>query len=158
KSIRGPPRRHRPWRRDRLGSSSLSGRWRRLFRTIGKPPARVNGAECPAARLSGVARRNSVLCAALFAATAGYIDAVCYFLLGASFGAGTSGAFAANMTGNLVEVGINAAQGYWARALWLGAILVAYLVGVAAARAVLWAGGSSRLLVLIEAGLIALAA
>ena len=80
------------------------------------------------------------------------------FLLGASFGSGMTGAFAANMTGNLVELGIAAAQGYWARVGWLGAILAAYLVGIAAARAVLWAGGSARLLLLIEAGLIALAA
>lgn len=95
---------------------------------------------------------------ALFAGAAGYVDAICYFLLGAPFAAGTSGAFAANMTGNLVEVGIDAAQGRWPRAGWLGAILFAFFLGAAAARAVLWAGGSSRLLLLIEAGLIALAA
>ena len=99
-----------------------------------------------------------VLRAALFAGTAGYVDAICFFMLGASFGSGMTGAFAANMTGNLVELGIAAAQGYWARVGWLGAIMAAYLVGIAAARAVLWAGGSARLLLLIEAGLIALAA
>lgn len=99
-----------------------------------------------------------MLSAALLAGTAGYVDAICFFLLGATLGGGTSGAFAANMTGNLVEAGITAAQGYWARVLWLGAILAAYLAGIVAARAVLWAGGSSRLLLLSEAALIALAA
>lgn len=99
-----------------------------------------------------------MLGAALLAGTAGYVDAICFFLLAATLGGGTSGAFAANMTGNLVEIGITAAQGYWVRVLWLGAILAAYLAGIAAARAISWAGGSSRLLLLSEAGLIALAA
>lgn len=96
-----------------------------------------------------------MLRAALFAGVAGYIDAICYFLLGASFGADMTGAFAANMTGNLVELGINAAQGFGARVLWLGAVLASFFIGVAAARAVLAIGGSSRLLLLIEAALIA---
>jgi len=99
-----------------------------------------------------------VLRAALFAGTAGYVDAICFFMLGASFGSGMTGAFAANMTGNLVELGIGAAQGYWARVGWLGAIMLAYLLGIVAARAVLWAGSSARVLLLIEARLIALAA
>jgi uncharacterized membrane protein YoaK (UPF0700 family) len=96
-----------------------------------------------------------VVRAALFAGVAGYIDAICYFLLGASFGADMTGAFAANMTGNLVELGINAAQGYWARVLWLGAVLASFFIGVVAARAVLAIGGSSRRLLLIQAALIA---
>ena len=95
---------------------------------------------------------------ALLSGAAGYIDAICFFLLGAALGGGTTGAFAANMTGNLIEFGINAAQGYWGRVLWLGAIMAAYLGGIMAARAVLSGGGSSRLLLLSEAGLIALAA
>src|SRR5947207_15133534 len=41
--------------------------------------------------------------AALLAGIAGYVDAICYLRLG--------GAFAANMTGNLVEVGLAAARG-----------------------------------------------
>lgn len=102
--------------------------------------------------------RLIVLWAALFAGVAGYVDAICYFLLGASFGAEMTGAFAANMTGNLVEIGINAAQGYWMRSLWLGAVLASFFIGGATARAVLAAGGSSRLLLLIESGLIAAAA
>ena len=99
-----------------------------------------------------------VLRAALFAGTAGYVDAICFFMLGASFGSGMTGAFAANMTGNLVELGIGAAQGYWARVGWRGAIMVAYLPRNCrrARRPVGGKLGSVRLL--IEAGLIALAA
>lgn len=91
-----------------------------------------------------------MLSAALFAGTAGYIDAICYLLLGR--------AFAANMTGNLVELGMRGAQGDWVRAGWLAAVLAAFFVAVPLARLVVAAHGSSRLLLLIEAGLIALAA
>ena len=91
-----------------------------------------------------------VLWAALLAAIAGYVDALCYLLLGE--------AFAANMTGNLIEVGMNAAQGREARAVWLAAVLAAFFLGVLLARLVLNTAGSSRLLLLIEAGLILLAA
>ncbi|MGD9614489.1 MAG: YoaK family protein [Alphaproteobacteria bacterium] len=91
-----------------------------------------------------------VLWAALLAGIAGYVDAICYLLLGQSF--------AANMTGNLIEVGMTAAQGQERRAAWLVAVLMAFFVGVLLARLVVKASGSSRLLLLIEAGLILLAA
>jgi uncharacterized membrane protein YoaK (UPF0700 family) len=91
-----------------------------------------------------------VLWAALFAGTAGYVDAICYLRLGH--------AFAANMTGNLVEVGIKAAQGEWWRAGWLAVVLVSFFIAVLLARLVATARPSSRLLLLIEAALIAVAA
>jgi uncharacterized membrane protein YoaK (UPF0700 family) len=91
-----------------------------------------------------------MLSAALLAGTAGYVDAICYLLLGR--------AFAANMTGNLVELGMRAAEGEWMRAGWLGAVLAAFSVAVPVARLIAAAHGSSRLLLAIEAGLIALAA
>lgn len=91
-----------------------------------------------------------MLGAALLAGSAGFIDAICYLMLGR--------AFAANMTGNLVEAGIRAAQGDGARAGWLAALLAAFFIGVVMARLVLAAGGSTRLLLLAEAGMIALAA
>jgi uncharacterized membrane protein YoaK (UPF0700 family) len=99
-----------------------------------------------------------MLRAALFAGIAGYIDAICFLLLRGPFASGLGGAFAANMTGNLVDVGISAEQGDWVRAGWLGGLLLGFFVGVAAARLVLLVGGTSRLLLAIEAGLIALAA
>ena len=49
-----------------------------------------------------------MLWAALLAGIAGYFDAICFLRLG--------GAFAANMTGNLAEVGLAAAQGRWGEA------------------------------------------
>lgn len=91
-----------------------------------------------------------VLWAALLASVAGYVDAICFLLLGE--------AFAANMTGNLVEVGITAAQGREARAAWLVAVLMTFFLGALLARLVVNASGSSRLLLLTEAGLILLAA
>jgi oxalate decarboxylase len=91
-----------------------------------------------------------MLSAALLAGTAGYIDAICYLLLGR--------AFAANMTGNLVELGMKAAQNDWVRAGWLAAVLAAFFVAVPVTRLIATAHGSSRLMLLIEAGLIALAA
>ena len=70
-----------------------------------------------------------MLWAALLAGIAGYVDAICYLRLG--------GAFAANMTGNLVEVGLAAAQGQWGDALWCASLLASFLFGVLAARLVL---------------------
>src|ERR1700704_5674299 len=67
-----------------------------------------------------------LLWAALLAGIAGYVDAICYLRLG--------GAFAANMTGNLVEVGLAAAQGQWGDALWCASLLIAFFLGVLAAR------------------------
>src|SRR5438105_5926583 len=88
--------------------------------------------------------------AALLAGIAGYVDAICFLLLG--------GAFAANMTGNLVALGIDAATGRWLRAAWIALLPVAFLLGVLAARLVLRAHRSARLSLLIEATVIALCA
>ena len=91
-----------------------------------------------------------MLWAALLAGIAGYVDAICYLRLG--------GAFAANMTGNLVEVGLAAAQGQWGDALWCASLLVAFLLGVLAARMVLRTQHSARPSLLLEAAILAVAA
>lgn len=91
-----------------------------------------------------------MLWAALLAGIAGYIDAICYLRLG--------GAFAANMTGNLVEVGIGIAAGEWAWAAWCGSLLVTFFLGVLAARLVLRTHHSARISLLLEAAIILAAA
>src|SRR5437588_5943828 len=91
-----------------------------------------------------------MLWAALLAGIAGYVDAICYLRLG--------GAFAANMTGNLVEVGLSAAQGKWREAAWLVSLLIAFFLGILAARFVLRTHRSPRFSLLLEAAIIALAA
>ncbi len=88
--------------------------------------------------------------AALLAGIAGYVDAICFLLLG--------GAFAANMTGNLVAIGMDAAAGRWLQAAWIASLPVAFLLGVLAARLVLRAHRSARFSLLIEAAVIALSA
>lgn len=88
--------------------------------------------------------------AALLAGIAGYVDAICYLRLG--------GAFAANMTGNLVQMGISAATGDLLAAAWCGSLLFAFLVGVLAARLLLRTHRTPRLSLLIEAGILAFAA
>jgi uncharacterized membrane protein YoaK (UPF0700 family) len=85
--------------------------------------------------------------AALLAGIAGYVDAICYIHLG--------GAFAANMTGNLVETGMRAAGGDWRRAGWCVAILVSFVLGVLAARLLLRAQSSPRMALLVECAAIA---
>jgi len=91
-----------------------------------------------------------MLWAALLAGIAGYVDAICYLRLG--------GAFAANMTGDLVEVGLSAAQGKWREAAWLVSLLIAFFLGILAARFVLRTHRSPRFSLLLEAAIIALAA
>jgi uncharacterized membrane protein YoaK (UPF0700 family) len=91
-----------------------------------------------------------MLWAALLAGIAGYVDAICFLRLG--------GAFAANMTGNLVEVGLVAAQGQWADAAWCVSLLLAFFLGVLAARLILRTHQSPRLSLLIEAAIIIAAA
>jgi len=91
-----------------------------------------------------------MLWAALLAGIAGYVDAICFLRLG--------GAFAANMTGNLVEVGLAAAQGQWAEAAWCASLLLAFFLDVLAARLILRTHQSPRLSLLIEAAIIATAA
>ena len=91
-----------------------------------------------------------MLWAALLAGIAGYVDAICYLRLG--------GAFAANMTGNLVEVGLAAAQGQWRLAIWCTSLLVAFVIGVLAARLVLRTHHSARISLLLEAAIILVAA
>ena len=88
--------------------------------------------------------------AALLAGIAGYVDAICYLRLG--------GAFAANMTGNLVEVGLAVARGQWKLAIWCASLLVAFLLGILAARLVLRIQHSARLSLLLEAAIIVVAA
>jgi uncharacterized membrane protein YoaK (UPF0700 family) len=88
--------------------------------------------------------------AALLAGIAGYVDAICYLRLG--------GAFAANMTGNLVAIGLDAAAGRCLWAAWIASLPVAFLLGVLAARLVLRAHRSARFSLLIEAAVIALSA
>ena len=88
--------------------------------------------------------------AALLAGIAGYVDAICCLRLG--------GAFAANMTGNLVEVGLAVARGQWKLAIWCASLLVAFLLGVLAARLVLRTQHSARLSLLLEAAIIVVAA
>jgi len=90
-----------------------------------------------------------VLWAVLLAAIAGYVDAITFLRLGE--------AFAANMPGNLVEVGIRAATGEWLRAVWCASLLLAFLAGVLAARLILQAHRSPRLSLLIVSGIIAVA-
>ena len=87
--------------------------------------------------------------AVLLSVVAGFVDAVCYLSLGR--------AFAANMTGNLVELGIAAADGHWRQSLWLGSIIVAFLAGVLIARLILRAHRSPRLSLVIEGAMIAAA-
>jgi uncharacterized membrane protein YoaK (UPF0700 family) len=91
-----------------------------------------------------------LLWAALLAGIAGYVDAICYLRLG--------GAFAANMTGNLVEVGLAAAQGQWEKAIWCASLLVAFFLGVVAARLILRTQRSARVSLLVEAAIIVAAA
>jgi uncharacterized membrane protein YoaK (UPF0700 family) len=91
-----------------------------------------------------------LLWAALLAGIAGYVDAICFLRLG--------GAFAANMTGNLVEVGLSAAQGHWGNAAWCVSLLVAFFLGVLVARLILRTHQSPRLSLLIEAAIIIVAA
>jgi uncharacterized membrane protein YoaK (UPF0700 family) len=91
-----------------------------------------------------------LLWAALLAGIAGYVDAICYLQLG--------GAFAANMTGNLVDFGIGLAAGQWARAAWCASLPLTFLLGILAARLLLRTHRSPRLSLLIEAGIIAAAA
>jgi uncharacterized membrane protein YoaK (UPF0700 family) len=91
-----------------------------------------------------------LLWAALLAGIAGYVDAICYLRLG--------GAFAANMTGNLVEVGLAAALGQWEKAIWCASLLVAFFLGVVAARLILRTQHSARLSLLLEAAIIVVAA
>jgi uncharacterized membrane protein YoaK (UPF0700 family) len=91
-----------------------------------------------------------LLWAALLAGIAGYVDAICYLRLG--------GAFAANMTGNLVEVGLAAAQGQWRLAIWCASLLVTFVIGVLAARVVLRTQHSARISLLLEAAIILVAA
>jgi len=90
-----------------------------------------------------------LFCAALLAGIAGYVDAICYIHLG--------GAFAANMTGNLVEAGMRAALGDWLRALWCLCIPITFLLGVVATRFLLRSQYSPRPALLFEAGVIATA-
>jgi len=91
-----------------------------------------------------------MLWAALLAGIAGYVDAICFLRLG--------GASAANMTGNLVEVGLAAAQGQWGEAAWCVSLLLAFFLGVLAARLILRTHQSPRLSLLIEAAIIVAAA
>jgi uncharacterized membrane protein YoaK (UPF0700 family) len=87
--------------------------------------------------------------AALLAGIAGYVDAISYIHLG--------GAFAANMTGNLVEIGIRGATGDWRRAAWCLSLVVAFLLGIVASRLLLRAHRSPRTALLIESAVIAAA-
>ena len=91
-----------------------------------------------------------MLWAALLAGIAGYVDAICFLRLG--------GAFAANMTGNLVEVGLAAAQGRWGEAAWCVSLLIAFFLGILAARLILRTRQSPRSSLLIEAAIVVAAA
>jgi uncharacterized membrane protein YoaK (UPF0700 family) len=91
-----------------------------------------------------------LLWAALLAGIAGYVDAICFLRLG--------GAFAANMTGNLVEVGLAAAQGQWGEAAWCVSLLIAFFLGILAARLILRTHQTPRLSLLIEAAIMIVAA
>jgi uncharacterized membrane protein YoaK (UPF0700 family) len=91
-----------------------------------------------------------LLWAALLAGIAGYVDAICFLRLG--------GAFAANMTGNLVEVGLAAAQGRWGEAAWCVSLLIAFFLGILAARLILRTRQSPRSSLLIEAAIVVAAA
>jgi len=91
----------------------------------------------------------ALLWAGLLAAVAGYVDAICYVCLGR--------VFAANMTGNLVLIGMSIAAAEWHRAAFCAAIILAFFYGVVAARALLQSPLPSRLAPAIEAAAIALA-
>ena len=91
-----------------------------------------------------------MLWAALLAGIAGYVDAICFLRLG--------GAFAANMTGNLVEIGLAAAQGQWGEAAWCVSLLIAFFLGILAARLILRTRQSPRSSLLIEAAIVGAAA
>jgi len=95
-------------------------------------------------------RRPQLFWAALLAGIAGYVDAICFLHLG--------GAFAANMTGNLVEAGMRAALGDWARSAWCVAVLISFVLGVLTARLLLRAHRSPRAALLMECAAIAAAA
>src|SRR5690348_14719751 len=62
------------------------------------------------------------------------------------------------MTGNLVEVGLAVARGQWKLAIWCASLLVAFLLGILAARLVLRTQHSARLSLLLEAAIIVVAA
>lgn len=87
-----------------------------------------------------------MLWAGLLAGIAGYIDAICFLRLGY--------AFATNMTGNLVHLGMDAASANWPKAAWIAAILCAYVLGVVLARLLARAHFPSRAVLLLEALLI----
>src|SRR5205814_2194436 len=91
-----------------------------------------------------------LLWAALLAGIAGYVDAICFLRLG--------GAFAANMTGNLVEIGLAAAQGQWGEAAWCVSLLIAFFLGILAARLILRTRPSPRSSLLIESAIVTAAA
>jgi uncharacterized membrane protein YoaK (UPF0700 family) len=95
-------------------------------------------------------RRPKLFWAALLAGVAGYVDAICYIHLG--------GAFAANMTGNLVEAGMRAALGDWARSAWCVAVLISFVLGVLTARLLLRVHRSPRTALFLECAAIAGAA
>jgi uncharacterized membrane protein YoaK (UPF0700 family) len=84
-----------------------------------------------------------VLWAGFLAGIAGYVDAICYLRL--------RHAFAANMTGNLVDIGLAAARGDWPRALWIVAIVCAFIAGIIPARLLLRAKVSVRAVLLLAA-------
>lgn len=90
------------------------------------------------------------LWASFLAAIAGFVDAICFLRLGQ--------AFAANMTGNLVEAGVSAAGGHWRRAGFCAAILASFLAGAVAARLLRRTQGLPRLPLAIEAAAMVLAA
>jgi uncharacterized membrane protein YoaK (UPF0700 family) len=90
-----------------------------------------------------------VIWAALLAGIAGYVDAICFLCLG--------NVFAANMTGNLVEIGIGAAMQQWEHAGWCATVTVSFLLGVIAAR-LLRRFQSARVPLLVEVALLLVAA
>ncbi|MBV9863264.1 MAG: DUF1275 domain-containing protein [Alphaproteobacteria bacterium] len=87
--------------------------------------------------------------AALLAGIAGYIDAICFLQLGK--------VFAANMTGNLVHLGLDAAAAEWSGCGRDAAVILAYLFGVVPARLLLRAHRRPRQAFAVEAVLIAAA-
>lgn len=90
-----------------------------------------------------------MILAALLAGIAGYVDAICFLCLG--------NVFAANMTGNLVEIGITMATGSWRRASLYTAVAMSFLLGVVIAR-LLRRDRAPLLPLLAETGVILLAA